>query len=236
MERFRSGIQNPLCSLSKAIMCSYYSNKKGNIKRMAVLNAGFQGTVEWVLHHGYSLLFLLMLVEGPVVTAAGAFGAALHYFNVWIILALSVLANLIPDGIYYALGYWSRGKVLEKYGHYFGITKDRIAMVEKLAAEHSGKSLLAIKLIPVLATPGLIVVGASRMDIKKYALWCTIITLPTSLLYLLLGFYFGAAYSTIEHYVNLGIYVAIVAAAVIILIVYLQRKHAARIVAFFNKK
>ena len=203
---------------------------------MAILSASFQGTVDWILHHGYFLLFVLMLIEGPVITAAGAFAAALNYFNIWIILLLSVIANLIPDAIYYAIGYWSRGQVLEKYGHYVGITAERIELVERLAAEHSGKSLLAIKLIPLLATPGLIVVGASRMDIKKYAFWCTIITLPTSLLYLILGFYFGAAYGTIDHYLHIGVYVIIAAAAIIILLVYLQRKYSERIVKMFTKK
>jgi membrane protein DedA with SNARE-associated domain len=203
---------------------------------MAVLTSGFQGIVEWVLHHGYSLLFLLMLIEGPVVTAAGAFAAALHYFNIWIILVLSIFSNLIPDAAYYALGYWSRGKVLEKYGRYFGATPERIKLVETLAKEHSGKSLITIKLVPLLATPGLIVIGASKMDIKKYALWCAAITLPTTLLYLILGYYFGAAYSKIDHYLNLSIYFIIAAAIIVIALVYLQRKYSERIVKFFTKK
>lgn len=203
---------------------------------MAILSAGFQGTVEWVLHHGYSLLFVLMLIEGPVVTAAGAFAAALNYFNIWIVFLLSILANLIPDAVYYAIGYWGRAQVLEKYGHYIGITPDRIALVEKLGKEHSGKSLIAIKLIPFLATPGLIIIGASRMDIKKYALWCTIIALPSSLIYLILGFYFGAAYSTFDHYLHIGGYVIAAAIAIVIALVYLQRKYSDRIVKFFDKK
>lgn len=206
------------------------------MRDMSVLTLGFQGTVEWVLHHGYSLLFLLMLIEGPVVTAAGAFAAALHYFDIWIILLLSVLANLIPDVIYYAIGYWGRARVLEKYGHYVGITPERIALVEKLATEHSGKALLAIKIIPFLATPGLIVVGASRMDIKKYVWWCTIITLPTSIIYLVLGFYFGAAYSTFDHYLHIGGYVIAAAIIVVIAFVYLQRKYSERIVKLFTKE
>ena len=177
-----------------------------------------------------------MLVEGPVVTAAGAFAAALNYFNIWTIAGLSILANLIPDAIYYAIGYWGRERVLEKYGHYIGVTKERIALVERLAADHSGKSLLAIKLIPLLATPGLIVVGASRMDIKKYALWCTIITLPTSIGYLIIGYYFGAVYASIDHALYVGTYVIIGAAAIVIGFVTLQRKYSSRIVNIFIKK
>ncbi len=192
---------------------------------MALLSAGFQGTVQWILQHGYPLLFILMLIEGPVVTAAAAFAAALHYMNVWIVLLISILANLIPDLVYYAIGYWGRERFINRYGHYIGITPARIATTEKLAEQHSGKSLFMIKMIPLLATPGLILVGATKMDIKKYAFWSIIIIVPTSLLYLIIGYYFGAAYVTIDHYLNLGGYVIAAAIVIVIVIVYLQRKY-----------
>lgn len=189
------------------------------------MSAGFQGTVQWMLQHGYPLLFIVMLIEGPVATAAGAFVAALHYFNIWIVLLLSVLANLIPDLVYYTIGYWGREAFVNKYGHYLGITPERIVSTEKLAEKHSGKSLFLIKMIPFLATPGLILVGATRMNIKKYTLWSLFIIIPSSLLYLILGYYFGAAYATIDHYLHVGEYVIIAAIIIIILIAYFQRKY-----------
>ncbi len=195
---------------------------------MTLLGAGFQGTVQWVLQHGYPLLFIVMLVEGPVVTAAAAFAAALHYLNIWLVLLLSVLANAIPDIVYYAIGYWGRERFINKYGHYIGITPERLAATEKLAKQHSGKSLFMIKMIPFLATPGLILVGATKMDIKKYALWSILIIIPTSLLYLILGYYFGAAYNTIDRYLHAGAYVITTAIIVVIAVVYLQRKYFAR--------
>jgi membrane protein DedA with SNARE-associated domain len=149
--------------------------------------------------------------------------------NIWIVLSLSILANFIPDLVYYAIGYWGRGKFLDKYGHYLGITPERIASTEKLAATHSGKSLFMIKMVPLLATPGLILVGATKMDIKKYAFWSIVIIIPSSLLYLVIGYYFGAAYNTIEHYLNLGIYVAIAAAVIVITIAYFQRRYFSRL-------
>jgi membrane protein DedA with SNARE-associated domain len=192
---------------------------------MALLAMGFQGTVQWVLQHGYPLLFIMMLIEGPVVTAAAAFAAALHYMNIWVVLALSILANFIPDLVYYAIGYWGREKFLNKYGHYIGITPERIAATEKLAEQHSGKSLFMIKMMPFLATPGLILVGATKMDIKKYAFWSIIIIVPSSLLYLIIGYYFGAAYATIDHYLNLGGYLIAAALIIIVALAYLQRKY-----------
>src|SRR6185437_16550121 len=119
--------------------------KKGRMNDMGILNAGFAGTLQWILQHGYFFLFVLMLIEGPVITAAGAFAAALHYFNIWIILLLSILANLIPDLIYYAVGYWGRNTIVSRYGHYIGITQERIVAIEALAEEHSGKSIFMIK-------------------------------------------------------------------------------------------
>jgi len=193
-----------------------------------LFSLSFQGTVQWVLQQGYTLLFILMLIEGPAVTAAGAFAAAIGYFRIWPVFTLSVIANLIPDAIYYAIGYWGREAVINKYGQYFGLTPKRIGQAEKLAHRHSGKSLIAIKMIPLLATPGLIIVGASKMDIKKYAWWSVAITIPTSLFYLVIGYYFGAAYASIEHYLHLGIYFIIFAAAAIILLTYLQRRYAER--------
>lgn len=192
---------------------------------MEVLNAGFAGTLQWVLHHGYPFLFVLMLVEGPVVTAAAAFAAALHYMNVWIVFLLSILANLIPDLIYYAIGYWGRESFINKYGHYIGITPERVVAIERMAEQHSGKSLILIKMVPFIATPGLILVGATRMDVKKYALWSLGIILPSSGLYLVLGYYFGAAYATIERYLHMGAYIAVAAAAIVVIAVYFQRKY-----------
>lgn len=190
---------------------------------------GFQGTVQWVLQHGYPLLFIVMLIEGPVVTAAAAFAAALHYMNVWIVFLISILANFIPDIVYYAIGYWGRESFVNKYGHYIGVTPERIQKVEKLAEAHSGKSLFFIKMVPLLATPGLILVGATKMDIKKYMLWSIGIIIPTSGLYLLIGYYFGAAYATIDHYLHLGGYLIAAALVLIILLAYLQQKYFSQI-------
>jgi membrane protein DedA with SNARE-associated domain len=42
---------------------------------------------------------------------------------------------------------------------------------------------------------------------------------------LILGYYFGAAYATIQHYLNLGGYVIAAAVVIVIAITYFQRKY-----------
>jgi membrane protein DedA with SNARE-associated domain len=66
------------------------------------------------------------------------------------------------------------------------------------------------------------------MDIKKFAFWSTVITIPSSLLYLILGYYFGAAYDRIDRYLHIGGYALGAGVVVVGVVIYLQRKYSER--------
>lgn len=200
---------------------------------MPVINFGVLG--HWVIGNSYTLLFIAMLIEGPVVTAAGAFGAALGALNLWVVFLLSIFGNLLPDFLYYFIGYWGREQFADKYGHYIGLTKERLQKAEKAIAKHSGKSLIAIKMIPLLATPGLVAAGITKMDFRKFTWWSLVITVPSSLLYLVIGFYFGAAYGQLVHYLNIGGYIIAAAIGVVLLVLYFQRRFMERFTKDFEE-
>lgn len=198
--------------------------KATRIKEMTTSTSTLVEAAHWVINHGYPLMFVAMLVEGPAVTAAGAFAAALGYFNLWVVFALSIMGNLIPDVIYYALGFWGRRGFIDKYGHHFGITPERSERLEELINKNVGKALAFIKLFPLIATPGLIIAGASRVDLRKYVWWSLIITVPSSGFFLVLGYYFGAAYDKIVSYLNYGGYLALAAVIIFVIISYFYKK------------
>jgi membrane protein DedA with SNARE-associated domain len=201
---------------------------------MSFLNFGDVG--HWVIGNGYTLLFVGMIIEGPVLTAAAAFAAALGYLNIWLVLVFSVLGNFIPDLIFYSIGYWGRKQFADKYGHYFGLSSEKLEKAERFIEKHSGKSLITIKLVPFLATPGLIVAGISRMPIKRFAMWSIIITVPSSLFYLVLGYYFGAAYVDVIHYIRIGGYIIGAAVIALALILYFERKFTKRLSKSFENE
>jgi membrane protein DedA with SNARE-associated domain len=192
--------------------------------------ASFQDSVQWVLAHGYALFFVAMLIEGPVVTAAGAFVANLGYFNIWAVFLLSILGNLIPDIIFYAMGYWGRFKLVDKYSHYFGVSVEKVTYLEHIAKRHAGKAITVSKLVPFLATPGLMIMGAVRMPLKKYVIWSLALILPSSLFFLIVGYYFGSAYNAINHYLNIGGYLIIVG-AILFFVIYLFYRKISRSIA-----
>ena len=200
---------------------------------MPVINLGSLG--HWVVGQSYTLLFIAMLIEGPVVSAAGAFAAALGALNIWIVFILSILGNLVPDFLFYFIGYWGREQFADKYGRYIGLTKTNLAKAERTISKHSGKSLIAIKLIPLLATPGLVAAGIAKMDLKKFTYWSILITVPSSALYLIIGYYFGAAYTQLIHYLNIGGYIIAAAIAVVLLVLYFQRKLTSKLAKDFEE-
>lgn len=182
--------------------------------------ASFSGAFSWIMGHGYALMFIVMLIEGPVITSAAAFGVALGFFDGWAVFLLSILGNLLPDAIYYAIGYWGRKKLVNRYAHYFGSSHGRITHLESLSERHAGKAMMLIKMIPFLATPGLIIVGAVRMPLKKYAWWSVILTVPSSLFFYIVGYYFGTAYNIVSYYLDVGGIFIIVALIIYALILY----------------
>jgi len=184
---------------------------------------------QWVLANGYLVMFVGMLVEGPAVTAAGSFAASLGYFNIWLVLILSILGNIIPDVIFYALGFWGRNKVLNRWGHHFGLSEKRLEHLEKLLATHPGKTMFVIKMVPTIAVPGLIAAGVARMSLEIYVWWSAAITIPSSLLYLLIGYYSGAAYHNVIQYVDYGGYVLGGILLLSLLIIYVNRKIMKRV-------
>lgn len=189
-----------------------------------MLNQILPAVFAWVSGQGYILLFIALLIEGPVVTAAGAFASTLGVLDPWAVLTLSILGNLIPDALYYWLGYWGRERFVDKYGHYFHITPEKIRKLENMYHEHAGKTLLAVKLLPVIATPGLIIAGVARVPLKKYAWWSILVTIPSSAIYFLIGYYSGAAYAKIVHYIDYGQYALLAVVIIFIIFIYFSRR------------
>ena len=165
-------------------------------------------------------MFIGMLLEGPMTTAAASFAAALGYFNIWIVFVLAILGDLVADVVYYAIGYVSRTAVIEKYGHRFGLSTHRMEKMEHLLKTHPGKTLIVIKLAPLLPIPGLMMVGATHMKFNKFAATAALIILPKVILFMALGYYFGRAYESISKYIENAQYVIVLGAVLAFAVYY----------------
>jgi membrane protein DedA with SNARE-associated domain len=185
-----------------------------------------------LLQFGYPIIFLLIVYEGPFTTIIAAFLAASGFFNVFILYPVVVIADLTGDIIWYYVGYFGREKVINRWGRFLGLPYERLDKLEKLNERfknHQSKIMFAAKVTHVIGFPFLIAAGIFKWDIKKYIWFNFLATLPKSLLWIIIGYFFGQASVLVNKYLKYGTYISIgiliLAIAVYFIIVKISRKY-----------
>lgn len=182
---------------------------------MILLN--FSQAVEYLQGTSYFILFILMIIEGPIVTSAAAFLASLGFFNIFIIFILSIFGDLIGDCLHYSIGRYGGHKLINKYYKKFNISKKDINKTKRGLHKHFGKTMFIIKFTPIFTTPGLIIMGSLKSSLKKFVVWSLLVTLPKTLFFVLMGYYFGVAIEKIIKYYSATQYFIILLMLLIIL-------------------
>ncbi len=151
-----------------------------------------------LIRFGYPLIFTITIFEGPIVTVIGSFLASLGYFNIYIVYLVVISGDLVGDVLWYFAGYFGRKHFIERYGHYIGITTERIVKMERHFSVHAGKTIFLAKITHAIGLPFIIAAGMAKVRFKtffSYSLWAT---LPKSLIFVLLGYYAGTSYQKIN--------------------------------------
>jgi membrane protein DedA with SNARE-associated domain len=160
-----------------------------------------------ISHYGYAFLLPAAIIEGPVVTVIAAFLASLGVLDIVWVYAIAVAGDVIGDSIYYWIGRLGRTTLIPKYGHWVGLTPERIARAEEHYKDHLGKTLLFGK---VTQAPILIIIvaaGAARADFLRLLGLVFLITLPKALIFLLVGYFAGRSYAAIGHGLDIALIV-----------------------------
>jgi len=186
--------------------------------------ADFYSLMQSTQGQEYILVFILMILEGPIVTAAAAFAASLGIFNIWIILLFSIFGNLVPDTFLYFIGRNLRGGRIEKCIYSLGFTKARIKRLEKNLREHARKTLVMVKLTPGFPIPGLVLAGFTRIPFSKFFKTVILFNLIASVIFTAIGFYSGMAANSIMRYLRIGEYALLLVIPLVVFLYYSYKK------------
>lgn len=178
-----------------------------------------QQIVSWLVVYKYQVMFPITIFEGPIITVIGGFLASQGILNFYAVYAVCVSGDIVGDLLYYALGRWGSQSFLMKWLKYLGVTPERIKKLENHFEKHSGKTLLLGKISHGAGSLILIAAGVSKMPVGRFIWFNFIGTLPKTLAFLLIGYYFGEAYKRISQYID---YTALLtfSIAVIIIVIY----------------
>ncbi len=146
----------------------------------------------------YLFLAILVAVEGPITTLAGAVAASTGMLDPFLVFISASLGNLTADTLWYSLGYIGKTEWLMKLLNRFGIKENVMARLEKEVHDHIHKILFIAKLTMGLVIPTLVTAGLARVPFKRWfgVLFGAECIWTGSLV--LIGYYFGAFTQRIE--------------------------------------
>ena len=176
---------------------------------------------------GLWLLFPVAVLEGPIVTVIAGWLARLGYVSlVWAFVVL-VAADLVGDGLFYALGRWGPSILPRRWIERLGLTPQRLAKVGAHFRRNGGRTLIAAKLTHSLGFAALAAAGAGRMPVAPF-LWFNLLgTIPKTLAFLALGYLVGEAHATVGTWIG-RVSLAVLVIAVAALGLWLWRRRSQR--------
>lgn len=151
---------------------------------------------------GYPIMFLAMVVEGPVVTVVSAFMASLGFFDIRIVAALSVTGDVVGDLIFYYLGRVWGMRFVRRFGRHIGITENRVEGMRSYFAKHGGKTIFTVKSTTGLCWVTFVTAGIAGMPIRKFITFSFLGGILWSGLLVFLGYGYGAYISHIERFMS----------------------------------
>ncbi|KKP67091.1 MAG: DedA family protein [Candidatus Moranbacteria bacterium GW2011_GWE1_35_17] len=153
-------------------------------------------------HYGYWIILPLMIIEGPVATIMAAMLASLGAFNVWVVLLLSMLGDIIGDVIFYAAGYYWGMDFVRRIGKYIGITENLILKMEKYFQRHGGKTIFTAKSTTGLCWATFTAAGIVKMNFIKFLKYSIMGGVVWSGFLVSMGYFYGYMWREIKQYIE----------------------------------
>jgi membrane protein DedA with SNARE-associated domain len=143
-----------------------------------VSGLGLKETGEFLISHGYTLLFGWVLVEQmglpipaiPLLLAAGALAGS-GKMNLTLAMGLALIAVILADLFWYSLGRYRGGRILKLLCRISLEPDSCVRRTENLFVRHGARSLLVAKFIPGLNTAAPSLAGIFRMPVSRFMIF-----------------------------------------------------------------
>ena len=150
-----------------------------------------------ISNYGIAILAPLAVIEGPIVTIIAAYLASQSLLRLSDVIVCVILADLVGDGLHYALGRYGLKKLSPKWRARFGLSRGRLATLIRAFRKNGVRMLLIGKLTHAAGFAVLIAAGAARMPFGRFILANLVATIPKSLAFVAVGYLFGSAHERI---------------------------------------
>ena len=146
----------------------------------------------------YALLALLVIVEGPVATLAGAAVAATGALRPGLVFITAATSNLFADSLWYLVGYMGGTRWPSHIARRLGIRRSYVTRFEREMKARGPKILFTAKLTLSFSIPALIAAGIAHVSWRR----AMSVLLPAEALWtgslVLAGYWLGESVARLE--------------------------------------
>jgi len=150
-----------------------------------------------LITYKYWVIFPIAVVEGPIIAVLTGFLASSGTVNFLLAYVLLIFADLVGDSLYYALGRFGGNPFLKRWGHWVGVNEEKLLKLEHHFGQHGNKYLLFGK-TQGFGSAFLAAAGVIKMPFSRFIGVNTIGSALKVPVFLLIGYFFGAAYKQID--------------------------------------
>ncbi len=155
------------------------------------------GIAELISVYGYIVLFLGVVAEGEIFPLAAGWLTIDGTLNIYVSIGVTFFGVVIGDIIWFKIGEkWGR-PLIEKYGRFIWIKKNKIERLQKHFAANGKKTLFITKFVYSFGHSSIVVAGMARMNIKEFIKVDIVAGFLWSVVFVLLGRALGESYGLI---------------------------------------
>ncbi len=165
--------------------------------------------ISFIQSTGYGGVFLLMAAESALIPIPSevtmpfaGYLASINQFNIFLVIFIGALANLVGSLLAYGLGYWGEDHLIrgliKKYGKYLLISEHEYDRSEKWFRKYGEKILFFSRVLPIVRTFISLPAGIAKMNIWRFTVYTFIGSLIWSAFLTYIGFSLGKNWHSIE--------------------------------------
>lgn len=167
--------------------------------------------------YGYIFLLVGTIFAGETVILAASFLASLGFFNIYIVIGISLIGTVVSDNIWYYIGRKSHDFVNKWYDK-LRLPRRGYDFINKNFNQHYSKFLFISKYVYGTSTITLIMAGRQKMNYRKFFILNSISTIVWLGVIVSLGYAVGFSWNRFEDYNNYSRYWILAFLAAIIVI------------------
>jgi undecaprenyl-diphosphatase len=180
-----------------------------------------------ISQYGYLIVFFGVMMEsigipipGETILIAAGFLVSQGRLEVATTIVLGVFGTILGNQIGYWIGREGGRPFVLRWGHYVGITLERLMRAEGFYVRHGGKAVLLARFTPWLRAFGAVVAGISHMHQKTFFLYNVVAGAVWATGSVMIGYLFSESLYLLESWVGVG-GVLLVLLLVLMLVFYL---------------